>query len=56
MCAAFKEVSKIKYEGPKSKNPLAFKYYNPSEKVEGKTSFVVKLANYDGFVGVGAYR
>ena len=37
MCAAFKEVSKIKYEGPKSKNPLAFKYYNPSEKVEGKT-------------------
>ncbi len=27
-----------------------------TKKVEGKTSFVVKLANYDGFVGVGAYR
>src|SRR5512136_17890 len=37
MCAAFKEVSKIKYEGPKSKNPLAFKHYNPDEIVEGKT-------------------
>lgn len=30
---------------------------NPKTKqVEGKTSFVVKLANYEGFVGVGAYR
>jgi len=37
MPTAFKEVSKIKYEGPKSRNPLAFKFYNPSEKVEGKT-------------------
>jgi xylose isomerase len=27
----------IKYEGPKSKNPLAFKHYNPGEIVEGKT-------------------
>jgi xylose isomerase len=33
----FPKVSKIKYEGPKSKNPLAFKHYNESEKVEGKT-------------------
>jgi xylose isomerase len=31
------EDTDIKYEGPKSKNPLAFKHYNPSEKVEGKT-------------------
>ncbi len=28
---------KITYEGPKSKNPLAFKHYNPDEVVEGKT-------------------
>ena len=27
----------IKFEGPKSKNALAFKYYNPSQKVLGKT-------------------
>jgi xylose isomerase len=32
----FKEVKDIRYEGPKSKNPLAFKHYNPAELVEGK--------------------
>jgi xylose isomerase len=33
----FPNVKKIKYEGPKSKNPLAFKHYNPQEKILGKT-------------------
>lgn len=33
----FPEVSKIKYEGPESKNPLAFRHYNESELVEGKS-------------------
>ena len=33
----FKEVSKVKFEGKDSKNPLAFKYYNPDEKIAGKT-------------------
>ena len=33
----FPKISKVKYEGPKSKNALAFKHYNPSEKVAGKT-------------------
>ena len=33
----FKDVPEIKYEGSKSKNPLAFKYYNPDEKVGNKT-------------------
>ena len=28
---------KIKYEGPKSINPLSFKYYNESELIMGKT-------------------
>jgi xylose isomerase len=37
MPAAFPEISKIAYEGPQSKNPLAFRWYNASEKVEGKT-------------------
>ena len=29
-------VGKIKYEGPKSTNPLAFKYYNKDEMILGK--------------------
>jgi xylose isomerase len=33
----FPKISKIKYEGPKSKNPLAFKHYNADEVVAGKT-------------------
>src|SRR6188474_2499065 len=35
--SAFPDVPKIKYEGPDSKNPLAYRHYNPDEKVEGKT-------------------
>jgi xylose isomerase len=34
---AFPEVTKIKYEGPSSKNPLAYRWYNPTEVIEGKT-------------------
>ncbi|WP_254510079.1 xylose isomerase [Anatilimnocola floriformis] len=37
MAAAFPEVSKIKYEGPSSRNPLAFRWYNESEMIEGKS-------------------
>lgn len=37
MKAAFPDIKKISYEGPQSKNPLAFKHYNPQEVVEGKT-------------------
>lgn len=33
----FKNVQNIKYEGPKSKNPLAYKFYNPNEEILGKT-------------------
>ncbi|WAH42945.1 xylose isomerase [Alicyclobacillus fastidiosus] len=35
--AYFSEVDKIRYEGPKSRNPLAFKYYRAEEQVLGKT-------------------
>ena len=35
--AAFPEVGKIEFEGPKSRNPLAFRHYNDSELVEGKS-------------------
>ena len=37
MQSAFPKVSKIIYEGNKSRNPLAFKHYNAEERVEGKT-------------------
>ncbi len=35
--AYFNGVNKIQYEGAGSKNPFAFKYYNPEEKVNGKS-------------------
>ena len=35
--AYFPKIKKIRYEGPDSKNPLAFKWYNEDEIVEGKT-------------------
>ena len=37
MKPAFPDITKISYEGPNSKNPLAFKHYNPDEVIEGKT-------------------
>ena len=37
MKAAFPGIGKIAYEGPHSKNPLAFKHYNAGEIVAGKT-------------------
>ena len=33
----FPNIGKIGYEGPDSKNPLAFKYYNENEVIDGKT-------------------
>ncbi|KIZ04907.1 xylose isomerase [Monoraphidium neglectum] len=33
----FPGIPKIKYEGPKSTNPLAFRYYNAEEVISGKT-------------------
>ena len=35
--SAFQDIPPIKYEGPDSDNPLAFRWYNPNEMVEGKT-------------------
>lgn len=35
--SAFSNVPKIKYEGPDSDNPFAFRWYNPDEMVEGKS-------------------
>jgi xylose isomerase len=37
MMAAFPEIDRIRFEGPQSKNPLAFRHYRADEVVEGKT-------------------
>jgi xylose isomerase len=37
MSEIFKEIPKIKYEGTNTKNPLAFRHYNPDEVIGGKT-------------------
>ena len=37
MSEFFKSIPKIAYEGKNSKNPLAFKFYNPDEVIAGKT-------------------
>ncbi|MDA1179329.1 MAG: xylose isomerase [Planctomycetota bacterium] len=34
---AFPEVRRIEYEGPQSRNPLAFRWYNPDEVIAGKS-------------------
>ncbi len=33
----FENVNNIQYEGPNSKNPLAFKFYNPKEELNGQS-------------------
>ncbi len=33
---AFPDIQKIRFEGPKSRNPLAFRFYDENEVVEGK--------------------
>jgi xylose isomerase len=37
MASAFPNISRIQFEGPSSKNPLAFKHYNAQELVAGRT-------------------
>jgi xylose isomerase len=34
---AFPDIDRIQYEGPESRNPLAFRYYDENRIVEGKT-------------------
>ena len=49
--------STIPYEGPKSRTPLAFKWYNPSQVVAGKTMaehFRFSVAFWHTFKGNGA--
>lgn len=55
--SAFPEVSKIRYEGPQATNPLAFRWYNEDEVVEGKTMkehFRFSVVYWHTFRGTGA--
>lgn len=52
----FSGIGKIKYEGKDSKNPLAYKYYNPDMKIGGKTMkeiFRFAMAYWHTLTGTG---
>jgi xylose isomerase len=52
----FPKIKTIAYEGPKSTNPLAFKHYNPAEKIGGKTlkeQMRFSIAYWHSFRGTG---
>ena len=54
---AFPDIPKILYEGPGSKNPMAFRWYNADEVVEGKTMrdhFRFSVVFWHTFRGTGA--
>ena len=54
---AFPEIQKIPFEGPKSKNLLAFHHYNPDEAVEGKPMkdhLRFSVAYWHSFRGTGS--
>jgi xylose isomerase len=55
--AAFPEVGRIPYDGPRTKNPLAFRWYNAKEEVEGKTMeehFRFSVVYWHTFRGTGS--
>ncbi len=57
MAAAFPDIEKIRFEGPQSKNMLAFHYYDENEVVEGKPMrehFRFAVAYWHTFRGQGA--
>ncbi|NND14920.1 MAG: xylose isomerase [Eudoraea sp.] len=52
----FKGIGAIKYEGKKSDNPLAYKYYNPDQQVRGKSMrdhFKFAMAYWHTLCGTG---
>ena len=55
--AAFPEIEKIRFEGPKSKNLLSFRHYDENEVVEGKSMrehFRFAVAYWHTFRGTGS--
>ncbi|MGD0753787.1 MAG: xylose isomerase [Bacteroidales bacterium] len=54
---AYPGIGKIEYEGKKSKNPLAFRWYNPEEEVGGKqmkAHLRFAIAYWHSFCGDGS--
>ena len=51
----FPNIEKIRYEGPGSSNPFAFKHYNPEEKVGGKTIGKVNITSKIPFRAFGSF-
>jgi len=54
---AYPGIGKIVYEGKKSKNPLAFRWYNPEEEIGGKQMkdhLRFAIAYWHSFVGDGS--
>ena len=54
--AAFPDIEKIRFEGPKSKNMLAFRHYDENQVVEGKKMkdhFRFAVAYWHTFRGTG---
>ncbi len=57
MITAFPDIQPIAYEGPESRNPLSFRWYNPDEIVEGKSMrdhFRFSVVYWHTFRGTGA--
>jgi xylose isomerase len=57
MAEYFADVPTIRYEGADSRNPLAFKHYNPEEMVEGQSMrdlFRFSVAYWHTFRGTGS--
>jgi len=53
----FKGINKIQFEGKKSDNPMAFKYYNPEQIIAGKKMkdwFKFSIAYWHTFCGQGS--
>jgi len=53
----FKGVNEVKFEGPQTDNPFAFRYYNPDQVVAGKTlkeHLRFAIAYWHTFCGTGA--
>src|SRR4051812_35808228 len=53
----FPQIPAIRYDGPRSRNPLAFKYYDPAEVIAGRTlkeHLRFSIAYWHSFRGTGA--
>ena len=55
--AHFRDIPTIPYEGPKTDNPLAFRFYNPDEIIDGKSladHLRFSIAYWHAFRGTGS--